>query len=168
GRIVTLTRLAVSDVWHGVAPRALIVRQWGGELDGEVQAVAGDAVLPEAVSMVLFLRVADAGQFTLTALSQSVFVMDVVPPELDLANLSVGDAVDDAMTSVGAPLISGGWARTLDDVLGVGETLPHREVWAVDDLRAAVNRSAAARDGLPAVDLPAGSDAGAIQRGAHE
>ncbi len=81
-RPVTVTSIRVDRVLAGSAPPTLAIRQWRGTLDGTSSAVPGDPSLETGTRAVFFLRQVD-GQWFLTALSQSVFLMGREPdPQL--------------------------------------------------------------------------------------
>lgn len=84
----------VQEVLAGQAPAAITVRQIGGELDGLVMHIPGDAVLAEGDHVVLFLQ--GAGDVLgLTALGQAALSVELMDP------VSPADLTD-AITSSGA------------------------------------------------------------------
>jgi hypothetical protein len=76
-QIITLTRLSVTQYLKGGGSTELVVRQFGGEVDGLVSRVSGDARLEAGADVVLCLR-RGAGVVYLTAMAQSVWY--VAPP----------------------------------------------------------------------------------------
>lgn len=76
GRAVTASTIAVEQVLLGQAPEVLTIQQLGGELDGELLYIPGDARLAVGHRVVLFLK-NDGGDWFLTAMEQSKY--DVVP-----------------------------------------------------------------------------------------
>jgi hypothetical protein len=93
-QIITLTRLAVTQYLKGGGPTELVVRQFGGEVDGLVSRVSGDARLEAGADVVLCLR-RGAGVVYLTAMAQSVWYVNPqvsgAAPEVhrDLAGLTL-------------------------------------------------------------------------------
>jgi len=94
-QIITLTRLAVTQYVKGEGPTELVLRQFGGEVDGLVSRVPGDARLETGADVVLCLR-RGAGVVYLTAMAQSVWYIDAqvssgVAPEVhrDLSGLTL-------------------------------------------------------------------------------
>ncbi|MDP3278279.1 MAG: hypothetical protein Q8Q09_24035 [Deltaproteobacteria bacterium] len=77
-QIITLTRVRVTETVKGHAERELVIRQFGGEVDGLVSEVAGDGRLVQGQHVVLFLRRGPEVYF-LTALAQAVFVVTMDP-----------------------------------------------------------------------------------------
>lgn len=71
-RPLTMTRIRVDEVLAGDAPSHLEIEQFGGEVDGRVTYVPGDANLIPGERCALFLRYRDGGWF-LTAMEQSKF-----------------------------------------------------------------------------------------------
>lgn len=94
-QIITLTRLAVSQYVKGEGPAELVLRQFGGEVDGLVSRVPGDARLEPGADVVLCLR-RGVGVVYLTAMAQSAWYVDAQPssgvaPEVhrDLSGLTL-------------------------------------------------------------------------------
>jgi len=93
-QIITLTRLAVTQHLKGAGATELVVRQFGGEVDGLVSHVSGDARLEAGADVVLCLR-RGAGVVYLTAMAQSVWYVNPqvsgATPEVhrDLAGLTL-------------------------------------------------------------------------------
>jgi hypothetical protein len=93
-QIITLTRLVVTQYVKGDGPTELVVRQFGGEVDGLVSTVAGDAHLEAGTDVVLCLR-RGAGVVYLTAMAQSAWYVGApapgVAPEVhrDLSGLTL-------------------------------------------------------------------------------
>jgi len=79
GRAETLTTVQIERVLYGDAPDQVVVHQLGGELDGVLLQVAGDAHLQLGDRDVLYLRQVDGGWY-LTAMEQSAFTL---VPSLD-------------------------------------------------------------------------------------
>ncbi len=77
-QIISLTTLRVGEVVKGanVEPE-LVLRQFGGEVDGLVSRIAGNPVLAPGQEAVLFLR-RGPGVVYLTGLAQAVYYVD--PP----------------------------------------------------------------------------------------
>jgi hypothetical protein len=78
-QIVTLTRLRVLSYMRGNGTQELVLRQFGGSIDGLESRIAGDAHLSRGQDVVLFLRRGDGVVF-LTALALSAYY---VQPEAD-------------------------------------------------------------------------------------
>ncbi len=76
GRAVTRSTVSVEQVLLGDAPASLTINQLGGELDGELLYIPGDARLEVGQRLVLFLK-SDQGEWYLTAMEQSSY--DIVP-----------------------------------------------------------------------------------------
>ncbi len=72
GRPLRLTRIRVDEVLRGRAPQSLEIEQFGGELDGRVTHVPGDAELVPGERCALFLRHRE-GTWFLTAMGQSKY-----------------------------------------------------------------------------------------------
>lgn len=93
-QIITLTRLAVTQYVKGDGPAELVLRQFGGEVDGLVSRVSGDARLEAGADVVLCLR-RGAGVVYLTAMAQSAWYVAAqapgVAPEVhrDLSGLTL-------------------------------------------------------------------------------
>lgn len=93
-QIITLTRVAVTQHLKGAGPTELVVRQFGGEVDGLVSRVSGDARLEAGADVVLCLR-RGVGVVYLTAMAQSVWYVGPqasgATPEVhrDLAGLTL-------------------------------------------------------------------------------
>lgn len=73
-QIVTLTTLTVTQYIKGSDGAELVLRQFGGQVDGLVSRVSGDAQLEAGQDVVLCLR-RGAGVVYLTALAQSVWFL---------------------------------------------------------------------------------------------
>lgn len=78
-RMLTDWTVEVQEVLAGEAPTEITVRQVGGELDGLVMHIPGDAQLADGDPVLLFLQAAD-GVFYLTALGQSALAVELVNP----------------------------------------------------------------------------------------
>lgn len=76
-QILTLTRLSVTQYLKGTGPNELVLRQFGGQLDGLVSHIAGDARLEPGQDVVLCLR-RGAGVVYLTAMAQSAWFVTPV------------------------------------------------------------------------------------------
>lgn len=74
-QIITFTTLHVSRVWKGQSQPVLVLRQFGGSVDGLTSRVNGDATFRQGEDAVFFLR-QGAGVVYLTALAQSVYVVN--------------------------------------------------------------------------------------------
>jgi hypothetical protein len=72
----TFTRILIGSWLKGASPVEFEIEQTGGSVGGRVSHVAGDAWLTPGQQAVLFLRTID-GHYYLTALSQSVYFIDV-------------------------------------------------------------------------------------------
>lgn len=68
--IYTDWTLSVDETLSGAVDPSLIIRQWGGEVDGQSLRIPGDARLAEGEQVVLFLRELD-GVYYLTAMGQA-------------------------------------------------------------------------------------------------
>lgn len=77
-QIVTWTRLRVTEYLKGAGEAELVLRQFGGEVDGLASEVPGDARLVQGQHAVLFLR-RGPGVVFLTALAQAAYVVTVSP-----------------------------------------------------------------------------------------
>lgn len=77
-QIVTWTRLRIAEYLKGSGETELVLRQFGGTVDGLSSAVAGDAQFTVGQHAVLFLR-RGPGVVFLTALSQAAYVVTVEP-----------------------------------------------------------------------------------------
>lgn len=73
-QIITLTRLRVLSYLRGSGPQELVLRQFGGTVDGLVSRVPGDAHLSQGQEWVLFLRRGERVVY-LTALAQSAYLV---------------------------------------------------------------------------------------------
>ena len=73
-RPLVMTRIRVDEILVGEAPRHLEIEQFGGNLDGRVTYVPGDANLVPGERCALFLRHRD-GRWFLTAMEQSKFIL---------------------------------------------------------------------------------------------
>lgn len=100
-QILTLTRLTVTQYLQGSGPSELVLRQFGGEVDGLVSRIAGDAHLEPGQDVVLCLR-RGAGVVYLTAMAQSAWF--VTSPQgaepvatRDLSGLTLARVVDGRM-----------------------------------------------------------------------
>ncbi len=76
-QILTLTRLSVTQYIKGNGPSELVLRQFGGQIDGLVSHIAGDARLEPGQDVVLCLR-RGAGVVYLTAMAQSAWFVTPV------------------------------------------------------------------------------------------
>lgn len=77
-QILTLTRLSVTQYLKGAGPAELVLRQFGGEVDGLVSRISGEAYLQPGQDVVLCLRRGD-GVVYLTAMAQSVWFVSAQP-----------------------------------------------------------------------------------------
>ena len=75
GNISTDWTIAVSDVWLGDVGETVTFTQMGGEVDGRVLYVPGDAVLEVGAEVVLFMRTVE-GRLYLSAMGQSMYTVD--------------------------------------------------------------------------------------------
>lgn len=103
-RILTYTRLTVTQYLKGAGPAELVLRQMGGEIDGLVSRIAGDAHLTPGQEVVLCLRQGDGVVF-LTAMAQSAWYVTAQPgatpvASRDLSGLTFARMVDGRMTLV--------------------------------------------------------------------
>lgn len=93
-RIVSLTRLRVNQYLKGGGESELVLRQFGGEVDGLVSRISGEAYLTPGQEVVLCLR-RGAGVVYLTAMAQSAWYVAAqapgVAPEVhrDLSGLTL-------------------------------------------------------------------------------
>lgn len=100
-QILTLTRLTVTQYVQGDGPAELVLRQFGGELDGLVSRIAGDAHLEPGQDVVLCLR-RGAGVVYLTAMAQSAWFVTAQPgvepvATRDLSGLTLARMVNGRM-----------------------------------------------------------------------
>jgi hypothetical protein len=99
-QILTWTTLRVDEYVKGAGPGALTLRQFGGEVDGIVTEVPGDAHVLPGERAVLFLRRGDGVVF-LTALAQAAYLVKeqggIAYAERDLSGLSFARWEGDAM-----------------------------------------------------------------------
>lgn len=86
-RILTLSRLTVQAYLKGRGPSELVLRQFGGTLDGLTLTVPGDGHLSPGQEVVLFLR-QGAGVVYLTAMAQSVYLVTQGVVRRDLHDVS--------------------------------------------------------------------------------
>ena len=155
-RITTWWTIAVDAYWVGgdaEPATTVVVRQWGGELDGAVEAVPGDARLSLGEHVVVFARGAAPDDLTFTALAQSVFhVEPAVPPGLVQGWPAPGTLTPLGETSAGpmgwgmAPRVDARSLQLLDGVAFYDDgDVAHRHgvSWSLSDLRAAVEAAAA-------------------------
>ncbi len=94
-RIVSLTRLRVNQYLTGGGESELVLRQFGGEVDGLVSRISGEAYLTPGQEVVLCLR-RGAGVVYLTAMSQAVWYVDApqgapVTVHRDLSGLTLAE-----------------------------------------------------------------------------
>ena len=80
-RIYTFTELAVSEVIHGDAPKTIVVRTMGGEVDGVGMKVSGTARFVPNQDIVVFLRSdpmpeAAPDSFTVVGMSQGLYRLE--------------------------------------------------------------------------------------------
>lgn len=71
-RVVTDTTLEVERNFYGASSEEVTFQQWGGEYDGEIHRIPGDAQFQEGEEVVLFLHEGD-GVLAPAALGQSKF-----------------------------------------------------------------------------------------------
>lgn len=71
-QILSFTRLQVTEYLKGSGSSELVLRQFGGEVDGLVSHIAGDPRFQAGQDVVLFLRQGDGVSF-LTAMAQSAY-----------------------------------------------------------------------------------------------
>jgi hypothetical protein len=104
-QIVTWTTLRIEEYLKGSGPAELTLRQLGGEVDGLVTEVPGDAHLLPGERAVLFLRRGDGVVF-LTALAQAAYLVTEKEGgafvERDLSGLSFARWEGGAMKTVEA------------------------------------------------------------------
>ncbi len=103
-RILTYTRLTVTQYLKGTGPAELVLRQMGGEIDGLVSRIAGDAHLTPGQEVVLCLRQGDGVVF-LTAMAQSAWYVTAQPgatpvASRDLSGLTFARMIDGRMTLI--------------------------------------------------------------------
>ena len=73
---LTFHRLEIEEALHGAAPATLELAQYGGEVDGRVHFLSGDAELKPGERCVLFIKhVKSEGIWYLTALAQSKYAI---------------------------------------------------------------------------------------------
>lgn len=106
-QIVTWTRLRVAEYLKGSGAQELVVRQFGGQVDGLESEIPGDARLGVGQHAVLFLRRGEGVVF-LTALAQSVYVVTASPEggavvRRELSGLTFARWVNGRMTMAEAP-----------------------------------------------------------------
>jgi len=127
GRPHTFTRIDVGEVLAGVAPPALVVRQFGGAVGETRTGISGDATLEEGERVVLFLREGaepgDEGFWFLTALGQSAYHV-----------LGEGPDAPVRRDVVGMELVE----RTPEGGLQPADETPNAEVHTLADLRKAI------------------------------
>ena len=77
-RIYTLTELAVSEVIHGEAPKTILIRTLGGEVDGVGMKVSGTPRLQDEQDVVVFLRddPVEATGFMVVGMSQGLYRLE--------------------------------------------------------------------------------------------
>jgi hypothetical protein len=86
-RILTLSTLTVREYLKGRGPGELVLRQFGGTLDGLTLTVPGDGHVSPGQEVVLFLR-QGAGVVYLTAMAQSVYLVTQGVVRRDLHDVS--------------------------------------------------------------------------------
>jgi hypothetical protein len=106
-QIVTWTRLRVAEYLKGSGATELVLRQFGGTVDGMTSEIPGDARLVVGQHAVLFLRQGPSVVF-LTALSQAAYVVTINPDDRaivrrDLTGLSFARWEGGRMVSSDAP-----------------------------------------------------------------
>lgn len=105
-QILTWTTLRVDEYLKGAGPAELTLRQLGGEVDGLVTEVPGDAHVLPGERAVLFLRRGDGVVF-LTALAQAAYLVTEKDgasfAERDLTGLSFARWEGGAMKTVEPP-----------------------------------------------------------------
>lgn len=72
-QVVTDTQLHVIRTVKGEHQRELTVQQWGGEYQGSIYRVPGDARLREGEEVVVFMHTGGRDGLYLTAMAQSVY-----------------------------------------------------------------------------------------------
>ncbi len=77
-QILTLTRLRVTEFYKGGGTRDLVLRQFGGRVEGLSSEVPGDGHLSQGQDVVLFLR-SGLGVVYLTSLAQTLYTVTVSP-----------------------------------------------------------------------------------------
>ncbi len=77
-RIFTLTELAVSEVIHGEAPKTILVRTLGGQVDGVGMKASGTPRMAEDQDVVIFLRddPVDTAGFMVVGMSQGLYRLE--------------------------------------------------------------------------------------------
>jgi len=75
GHITTRWTLAVEESLKGGVTGTVSFTQWGGQLDGVIERIPGDATFTMNEHAVVFLRVGEEGGLFLTALAQSKFAI---------------------------------------------------------------------------------------------
>jgi hypothetical protein len=88
-QIVTWTRVRVTEYLKGAGASELIIRQFGGEVDGLASEIPGDARLVPGQHAVLFLRQGEGVVF-LTSLAQSVFFVTIGPDRGPIVRRELG------------------------------------------------------------------------------
>ncbi len=105
--IVTWTRLRVGEYLKGTGEAEIVLRQFGGNVDGMSAELPGDAHLFRGQTAVLFLR-RGPGVVFLTALSQASYVVTIEPNDRalvrrDLSGLTFARWENGRMTAVDPP-----------------------------------------------------------------
>jgi hypothetical protein len=94
GRISTRWSIAVETGYKGGGEGIVSFVQWGGELDGIVEYIPGDARFELGEEVIVFLRQGEDNALHLTALSQSKITVVSDTPGNTVANaIPVADAV---------------------------------------------------------------------------
>ena len=86
GNISTEWTVHVSETWKGEEYDVIRFSQFGGEMDGNVLYIPGDARFEIGEEVVLFLHGEGPDQLFLSAMGQSKYEVDRLEPELDLDN----------------------------------------------------------------------------------
>lgn len=72
-RVVTDVTISVKRNYHGAEGDSVTFQQWGGELNGTLHKIPGDASFENGEEVVVFLHRGDGGVTALSALGQSKF-----------------------------------------------------------------------------------------------
>jgi MYXO-CTERM domain-containing protein len=105
-RVYTESVVRVGECWKGTCGASILIRQLGGEIDGQGLSIEGSAALAVGDEVVLFLRVRKDGAFSPVGMAQGVFQItrdpkgQIVRLERDLRGLTFPR--EDGAEAVGA------------------------------------------------------------------
>ena len=117
GRIVTYTRVTVSERVAGDAEPSLWVRTLGGEVGDLGQHVDGEATLTIGTPTLLFLEAAGAGTYAVAARAQGQFFVDTRPSGRVLRpHPSMGAFMTRGPKDIVVPAADRVKTRTLEDI----------------------------------------------------